>query len=115
MIHLLELKLTLSRSSTTSASASNDTVPFHFPFGRSAHEAFLVKDEPIISVHQPLFFYLGIWASSALGNLALWMRGFRYYGPLRLMVRLFSVDDWSLWTDDDLLWLEFSGPFPSFS
>lgn len=54
---------------------------FAFPRGRSRHRVFLLNDEPIATTHHPLVFYVVIWLCTGLGNTALWLVGFRFYGP----------------------------------
>ncbi|KAK4055256.1 hypothetical protein OIV83_000538 [Microbotryomycetes sp. JL201] len=56
---------------------------FRFLRGRSRHHVMLLNDEPIRTSHHPLIFYACVWLASELGNAALWMYGFKYYGPKR--------------------------------
>lgn len=54
---------------------------FKFPRGRSRHGVLLINDQEIVTSHHPLLFYIAIWICSFLGNSALYLAGFRYYGP----------------------------------
>ncbi|GAA5972032.1 hypothetical protein JCM21900_001394 [Sporobolomyces salmonicolor] len=76
MILLLEAALTLSRSSIHPHSP-----PFRFLRGRSPHRVFLLSHEPLRFGHHPIVFYAAIWVASQIGALALYLAGFRYYGP----------------------------------
>ncbi|GAA5864944.1 hypothetical protein JCM1840_005687 [Sporobolomyces johnsonii] len=76
MILLLEATLTLSRSST-----HPNSPPFRFLRGRSPHRVFLLSREPLRFGHHPILFYATIWIASQTGALALYLAGFRYYGP----------------------------------
>ncbi|KAK4057624.1 hypothetical protein OIO90_001271 [Microbotryomycetes sp. JL221] len=65
-------------------SALSRTRPgFKFLKGRSRHHVMLLNDEPIRTSHHPLVFYSAVWIVSELGNTALWLWGFKYYGPKR--------------------------------
>ncbi|KDE09733.1 hypothetical protein MVLG_00135 [Microbotryum lychnidis-dioicae p1A1 Lamole] len=72
MIKLLEIALGRTRGGE-----------FKFLKGRSPHRVFLVNDQPIHTSHHPAIFYVTIWFASELGNIALWLGGFKYYGPKR--------------------------------
>ncbi|KAM0793411.1 hypothetical protein ACM66B_000862 [Microbotryomycetes sp. NB124-2] len=56
---------------------------FRFLRGRSRHHVMLLNDEPIRTSHHPFVFYSCVWLVSELGNAALWMFGFKYFGPKR--------------------------------
>lgn len=84
MLLLLELAISTSRPE-----------PFRFLKGRSKHKTFLIHDFPIPMAHKPLIFYATVWFASGLGNLALWLGGFRYYGPSKFVRPLFySMVTW---------------------
>ncbi|SCV68435.1 BQ2448_556 [Microbotryum intermedium] len=72
MIKLLEIALGRTRGGE-----------FKFLKGRSRHRVFLVNDQPILTSHHPAIFYVSIWFASEMGNIALWLGGFKYYGPKR--------------------------------
>ncbi|KPV78226.1 uncharacterized protein RHOBADRAFT_50720 [Rhodotorula graminis WP1] len=73
MILLLEAQFTLSRPGSP---------PFRFLRGRSPHRVFQLGQEPLSLHHHPLVFYAAIAFISQVGNLALFLAGFRYYGSL---------------------------------
>ena len=53
---------------------------FRFLKGKSPHHVFLINDQPMITGHHPMIFYCGTAIASELGNLALYLGGFRFYG-----------------------------------
>lgn len=76
MISLLELVL-------NALPANVEQKPFRFGFKRSKHKPFLLYNSPIITDHHPFLFYLMVFVLSGMGNTALWLAGFRYYGSVR--------------------------------
>ncbi len=65
------------------SSRDQDAAAFSFGRGRSPHKI-SVPQSGAKSIHHPLAFYLIVWGCSGLGNIALYIAGFRYYGPHRL-------------------------------
>lgn len=65
------------------SSRDPDGPAFSFGRGRSPH-SISIPQHSAKTIHHPLTFYLVVWACSALGNAALYLAGFRYYGPHQL-------------------------------
>ncbi|KAM0755386.1 hypothetical protein T439DRAFT_1951 [Meredithblackwellia eburnea MCA 4105] len=76
MISLLELVMSNSKWKEGKAA-------FRFARGRSKHKVFLIYEEPIVTAHHPMLFYIIVWLCSGVGNTTLWLAGFRYYGSRR--------------------------------